>query len=100
MHPLVRRTWAPRRETPILYRKGASHPKITVVGALTVSHKGKKPGMYFRHHQGKNANASACVAFLEQLYLNTKGPLIVIWDRLRAHRSKKVLAWVDKHPRI
>jgi transposase len=49
---------------------------------------------------GGNANSSSFVAYLEQLKLNFPGEITVIWDRLHAHRSKKVQAWVARHPRF
>jgi transposase len=40
------------------------------------------------------------VAFLEQLLVNIRGPIIMVWDGLQAHRSKKVKLFVAKHPRL
>jgi transposase len=44
----------------------------------------------------QNVKAADCVSFLEQLKQNIKGPIIVVWDRLQAHRSKKVQRYLIK----
>jgi transposase len=57
--------------------------------------------MYFRLLAPReNLNSVSCVAFLEQLLLNIRGSIIVVWDGLQAHRSKKVKRFVAKHPRL
>lgn len=57
--------------------------------------------MYFRLlPPDENLNSASCVAFLEQLLFNIRGPIIVVWDGLQAHRSKKVKQFVAKHPRL
>ena len=101
MSPLVRRTWAPIGQTPIIRRKARSHEKITAIAAVCTRSSGRNPWMYFRLlPPDENLNASRCVAFLEQLLFNSRGPIIVVWDRLLAHRAKKVARFVAKHPRL
>lgn len=34
--PLVRRTWAPRGQTPVLYQRGRSRQKVSVIAALVI----------------------------------------------------------------
>ena len=43
--------------------------------------------MYFRLHPNANINAARIVAFLAQLDRQLAAPLVVIWDRLQAHRA-------------
>lgn len=101
LSPLMKRSWAPRGQTPVLKTKTRSHKKISAIGAITTDAKGKKQGLVFRLHPGKNVGAVECVAFLEQLQLNFPGRhVFVIWDGLRAHWSKKVHAWTSKHPKF
>lgn len=103
MSPTVRRSWAPCGRTPILNRRGRSHTKVSAIGAICA-----RPGrrnhrtarVYFRLQAQKNFNAEGCREFLRQLLLNIKGPLIVVWDRLLAHRSKKVKTFAKKQSRL
>jgi hypothetical protein len=37
MAPLVRRSWSPQGETPVLHQRGRCHKKVSVVAALCVS---------------------------------------------------------------
>jgi len=54
----------------------------------------------FRLLPDANFGANECVAFLRQLKQNTKGPVILIWDRLLAHRSKKVERFLAGQSRL
>ena len=37
MAPLVRRSWSPRGQTPVLRQRGRSHRKVSVIAAIIVS---------------------------------------------------------------
>ena len=101
LSPLVKRSWAPKGETPILKTKTRSHRKISAIGGLTTTAQGRKQGLVFRLHPMKNVGAVECVAFLEQLELNFPGRhVFVVWDGLRAHWSKKVERWLQKHSKF
>jgi len=101
LSPVVRRTWAPCGKTPILKTKTRSHKKISAIGGIAASARGRKARLLFRLHPGKNVGGAECVAFLEQLKLNFPGRhIFVIWDGLRAHWGKKVLRWKSRHSRI
>ena len=104
MSPVTRRTWAPAGKTPILRQVGRSHTKVSVIGAICA-----RPGRrsranargFFRLYPKKNIDAAKCREFLRQLMGNLKGPIIVVWDRLNAHRSVKVRKYVEStHGRL
>ncbi len=98
MAPVTRRTWAPSGKTPILRQVGRSHTKVSVIGAICA-----KPGRrcyakvkgFFRLYPKQNIDAAKCREFLRQIASSIKGPIIVVWDRLNAHRSVKVRKFVD-----
>src|SRR3989442_37037 len=46
MAPLVRRTWAPRGQTPILLQRTRSHDKVSVTAVLTVSPRRRRVSLY------------------------------------------------------
>jgi transposase len=100
MQPLVRRTWSKRGRTPIYRQKMGSHRKITAIGAIVSTATGRNPKLKFRLHPRKNATADVCVAYLEQLKVTVKGPVVVLWDNLGAHHSKKVKRWIERNPRF
>jgi putative transposase len=98
--PLVRRTWAPCGQTPILVQKGRFHSKASCIGALVVNPKRTKARMYFRIYKDQSLNSHTIRDFLDQLRRLMKGPIVVVWDRLSAHKSKVVKTFLIKHPRI
>ena len=98
MAPLVRRTWAPRGHTPVLLQRARSHQKVSAVAALVVSPGRDRVQLYFRLHPGRNVRAGEAVEFLRILHRHLRGPLIVIWDNLNVHRSKKVRALLETTP--
>jgi hypothetical protein len=49
LQPLVRRTWAPRGETPV-HRTWDRHHRLSVISALTVSPNRRRLGLYFSMH--------------------------------------------------
>ncbi len=50
--------------------------------------------MYFRFFRG-SIKAAQIVEFLQALQRTIRGKLLIIWDGLKAHRSKLVLEYLD-----
>lgn len=100
MAPIVRRTWAPCGETPLVRHATRSHKKVTAVGAVTVRYHGRGERVMFRLLKAKNMKSAECIQFLSQLKQNIRGHIIVVWDRLQAHRSKALQKWLAKEKRI
>ncbi len=100
MAPLVRRTWAPKGNTPILYQKTRSYRKVSVIAALTLSPQYQRVGLYFSLRRDANFTTPAVLRFLKALLRQLQRPMIILWDRLQAHRSVAVRLWLEKHPII
>jgi len=99
--PTVRRTFAPRGETPIL-RSWDRHDRISAISAVTVSPKRKRLGLYFRLlPDDANAHGEDTVDFLRQLRRHITGPMTILWDKGNIHdRSKVVRAYLADHPEM
>lgn len=97
MAPLVRRTWAPRGQTPVLYQRTRSHKKVSVIAALCVSPTKDHVQMFFRLHPNANIDATYAADFLKNLSRQLQGPIVLIWDRLQAHRKANNLVR-DSYP--
>jgi transposase len=99
--PTVRRTLAPRGRTPVL-RAWDRHDRISAFSAVTISPKRRRLGLHFRLlPDGANARGEDTVAFLRQLRRHIPGAMTIFWDRSNIHdRSKKVRAYLAKHPEI
>lgn len=98
MAPRVRRSWAPRGHTPILLQRTRSHQKVSALAALVITPARDRVRLYFRLHPGRNIRTAEILEFLRLLRRHLHGPMILIWDRLQAHRSKKVRTWFDTNP--
>ena len=99
--PTVRRTLAPRGQTPI-HRYWDRRDRISALSAITVSSKRKKLNLYFHLlPDDHNVHAEDVVDFLRHLRRHLPGPFTVVWDRSHTHdRAKKTRAYLAKHPEI
>ncbi len=100
MLPTVRRSWSPRGKTPVLHHRTRSHRKVSAIGALTLSPRRRHPGLYLHWHPDKNITTVEIIAFLRALLRHLRGNVILIWDRLNAHRSKQLQLWRSAYPRL
>jgi len=101
LNPTVRRTYAPRGETPIL-KAWDRRDRISAIGAITVSPKRRRLDHYVTLlADDANANADDTVRFLAQLHRHIRGPLTIIWDRNNTHdRASVVRQYLARHPEI
>ena len=100
MEPLVRRTLAPRGETPIL-KCGDYHQKVSGISAITISPKRKKIDLCFKLlPDNKNVKGPDIVNFLRDLKIHIPGPICMIWDKGPIHCCKVVKAYLAKHSEI
>lgn len=87
MTPVVRRTYAPKGETPIVeafYRKG----KVSAISAVTVSASRKRCRLSYRLlPDNANAHGEDTVSFLAGLRRRLQGPMTILWDRSNIHRK-------------
>ncbi len=86
-------TWAPKGQTPVLRRISQRRQAATAIG-LTAS--GRICKQQFDHA----IHGEGTVAHSEHLGRQVRGPKIIIWDRLQAHRSAVVKAFLAEHPEI
>lgn len=100
MAPLVRTTWSPCGQTPVLYHKTCSHRKVSVIAALCITPCRSRLHLYFRLHPDANINAKKVHAFLKNLLKELPGSIILIWDRFLPHRSTKVQGLLRNNPRL
>jgi len=99
--PTVRRTFAPRGQTPVI-RSWDRHDRISAISAVTVSPKRRRLGLYFHlMPDDENVHGEDTVEFLKQLRRHIPGPMTVLWDRGNVHdRSKVVRAYLAVQPGI
>jgi transposase len=85
LQPLVRRTWAPKAQTPVMY-SWDRHDRLSGIAGLSVSARRRRIGLYFAVHN-KNITAEQVETFLRQVQRALRRPLIVVVDRWAVHRK-------------
>ncbi|GAA4453197.1 hypothetical protein GCM10023156_23790 [Novipirellula rosea] len=85
LQPLLRRTWAPKCKTPGM-NAWERHDRLTAITALTLTPHCRKLGLHFELLD-HNAKAEDFFWILFSLHCEVRRPLIVVWDRLSAHRK-------------
>ena len=100
MAPLVRRSWSPRGVTPVLFHRTRHHRKVSMIAALCVSPNRTRVRLCFRLYPDRNITGSEVRYFLRHLLRHLHRPIVLIWDRLLAHRSVLVRRWIAAHPRL
>jgi hypothetical protein len=96
--PNVRRTWAPKGQTPCI-RHRYRHDRLSVCSGLAVSPKRRRVALYLRC-RAHNFTGLDIQAFLRHLLRHLRGPIGLLWDRGPIHRRREVTAFLAAHPRL
>lgn len=91
----VAATWAPIGQPPLL-RRVSQRREVSSIAAL-VAPLGRPARLYARHFVGSVHGEQVIVA-LRSFRRQVGQPLVVVWDRLQAHRARAVQAFVAAHP--
>ena len=100
LNPLVRRTWAPQGQTPVLDADGGHRRKVSVIGGISVSPTTQRLGFYFATEPDGFYTAEKIVAYLRHLLKHLRGPVIVVWDRGPNHRGEAIRKFLAKNRRL
>lgn len=100
LQPTVRRTWAPRGQTPIL-KSYDRHDRLSAISALTVSPKRRRLGLYF-DILDHNVKTDDFEVFVERLLRRIRRPITLVLDRYSVHRSamRRLLVRYPKRLRV
>jgi transposase len=85
LQPTVRRTWAPKGQTPI-HKSWDRRDRLSAISAVTVSPTRRRLGLYF-DILDHNVNADDFEAFVAQVYRRLSRPIILVMDRYSVHRA-------------
>jgi transposase len=96
--PPVRRTWAPRGQTPIHYCHQL-HDRISVISGISVSPINQRLGLYYGLYWDNITQNEIC-DFLRDLLRHLPGPVIVIWDNGTPHKGRTVRKFLARHKRL
>jgi transposase len=98
--PLVRRTWAPRGQTPVI-KLSEPHGRISVIAAITISPVRRHFGFYF-HLLADDANfhGYSVALFVEDVHHRIGNSITLVWDSIAIHCAKPVRDYLAAHRRI
>lgn len=94
LQPLVRRTWAPEGQTPVMY-SWDRHDRLSVIAGLSMSARRQRIGLYFAIHK-KNVTAEEAETFVRRVQRSVGRKLIVVMDRWAVHRKVAKNLFGDK----
>ncbi len=96
--PSIRRTWAPKGETPVLVH-AFNWTKLSVAAVLAFSWTGKRNRLFFQTKPGSYDSVSL-ICFLQDLKTELHGrKCILIWDGLPAHKSRVMKHFLESQKR-
>ena|SRR5438552_9720898 len=95
LKPCVRRTWAPRGQTPVV-KSHFNWKRLHAIGTLVCNPDGTEPDLLL-HLQPNSIKDEAVIAYLEALHQSVPGPIVLLWDHLPAHRSQKMEAYLHQN---
>jgi len=85
LQPLVRRTLAPRGQTPIL-ECWDRHDRLSVISALSLAPRRQRLGLYFDIHS-HNIRADDVYRFIQTIRGRLRRNIILVLDRWSVHRA-------------
>ena len=83
----MRRTLAPKGQTPTLIVRGRHRQKVSVMAALTLSPRRNRLGLYFTTLQDGYFQTEQVVDFVRDLLRHLRGRVILVWDGWNVHRK-------------
>ena len=93
--PPVRRTWAPRGETPVL-EHFFNWKKLSISAVLCYHWMGMSTRLLFQLREG-SYDTETLIEFLEGLRHELRGEkALLIWDGLPAHKSREMKGYIAK----
>jgi len=85
LQPVSRKTWALRGRRPV-HKSWDRHERLSALGALTLSPRRERLGFYFWFRRN-NICGEDVEAFVTDLRRQLGRDIILVWDRLSAHRA-------------
>lgn len=98
--PLVRRTLAPRGQTPILKHRARHREKVSLIAALTLRAHQPEPLLHFRTYPRDYVNNVKAAEFVRGILEQIPGEVVVLWDGGPMHKGESIRALLREDPRL
>lgn len=96
--PSVRKTWAPRGETPVV-RHWYRHDKVSAISGLAVNPRRKRVRLYCQLYEQNIQSEEVCF-FLRDVLRHVRGYVIVVLDNGKIHKGDMVGELCERFPRL
>jgi len=93
---VIRSTWAPRGQTPVLRTRQRSWRWMSAMGALAYSRHGGRARVFLLFQPGA-VRAPAILRFLRHLRRHVRGRVVLFWDGVQPHRAAAVRDWIEQN---
>lgn len=95
----LKRTWAPRGQTPTVRTSLDHHERLNLLGGLRVSPGKRRVRLMAQSHR-RTLRGEEVIAWLTALLRRVNGPIILVWDQHPIHQRQQVKAFMAQHPRL
>jgi transposase len=95
----LKRTWAPRRQTPVIRTSLEHNARLNLIGGLGISPAQRQIKLRIQAHR-KPISGDEVIRFLTHLARHIRGAIVVVWDRHPIHGRRQVKEWLAQHPRF
>jgi putative transposase len=92
MGPMLRRTWAPKGQTPVVTQRGAHRQKVSVAAAVWVSPHRDRLGLYSHTLPDAYFDNWYVTALVEAMLQDLDGRFVVVWDGGTMHKGEPIAA--------
>ena len=96
----LKRTWAPRGQTPVVRTSLNHHQRWNLLGAVLVPHNRKKPLRLTIRSYTCSLTGIQVIDFLKQLLRIISGEIVLVWDNHPIHQRKLVEDFIVNEPRL
>ena len=95
----LKRSWAPRGQTPAIRTSLQHHQRLNLLGALLISPDGRRIQLTTRSYR-HSLRGEQVVAFLKQVLRIVPGEIILVWDNHPIHKRQLVQEFLAQYPRL
>ena len=74
--------------------------RVSAIGGVSISPGRRRLGWYLQFHVDQSVRQQEVITFLRHLLGHLRGRLVVVWDRLGAHKGKALRSWLGRCRRL
>ena len=101
MSPTVKKTWAPKAQTPVVPYRNRRQKKVSVLGALALQATTGQIDLVCDFYPDRYVRGEEAAMFLHRVLAEyPQRPIDLVWDNLAAHKSPIVKEVLADQPRL